>query len=432
MSRATGDFSWRSLAVPVLLPTLLYATGAGAILPVVPMFASRLGALLFDDASTVLAVAGVVASLLMLGELIGNIPSGWLVGRIGERNAMIAAACLSIVGLIVCVLATTPWHLGAGVLLTGLATSVFGLARHAFVVSYVPFSHRARALATVGGLFRFGYFVGPFITAAVLTMFVSFESAFWIHVAMCFASAIVLLFVRDPAKAMNDLAEAPVARSRGSLFRTIAARSDVLLRLGSGAAVISALRAGKMVVLPLWGVSIGLPDVATTTIIGIAGGVDFALFYLGGWLMDRHGRLWNAIPSTVGISITFLLLAFTHDLAAAVPWFIVLAMLMSVANGLGSGIILTLGADLADPGDPAPFLGAWRFTGSLGNAAAPLAIAAVTAAISLPFAVAALGVVGFAGAGLLARYIPRYPATERPLPSTRNDSASESHPDTQP
>src|SRR5690606_32220764 len=108
-------------------------------------------------------------------------------------------------------------------------------------------------------------------------------------------------------------------------------RRDVLLRLGAGAAIISALRAGRIVILPLWAVSIGLDDIATTTIIGIAGGIDFALFYLGGWLIDRYGRLWNALPSTLGLALGFIALAFTHDTSEATTWFITLTMIMSVA-----------------------------------------------------------------------------------------------------
>jgi len=83
-------------------------------------------------------------------------------------------------------------------------------------------------------------------------------------------------------------------------------------------------------------------------------------------------------------------------------------MVLSVANGLGSGILMTIGADLADRSNPAPFLGAWRFTGNLGGAAAPLAIAGVTAAVSISAAAGALGVLGILGAAVMVRYLPRY------------------------
>ena len=169
-STADPSFRWRSIALPALLPTLLFSIGEGAIIPIIPIFANNLGA--------TLAVAGFIAGILMIGELVGDIPSGWLVSRIGERPAMIGASLLSIVGLVICLLSSNPIALGFGIFLVGLATAVFALARHAFMTSFVPISHRARALASLGGIFRFGYFVGPIATAGAIQLFGAVESAF--------------------------------------------------------------------------------------------------------------------------------------------------------------------------------------------------------------------------------------------------------------
>ena len=154
--------------------------------------------------------------------------------------------------------------------------------------------------------------------------------------------------------------------------------------------------------------SIGIGETNTALIIGIAGGVDFALFYTSGQIMDRWGRLASALPSMIGLGIGHLMLAFTHDLPTNLGWFIAAAMVLSVANGMGSGILMTLGADLADKRNPAPFLGAWRFTGGIGSALAPLAVSGLTAVATISIAAGSLGVIGLIGAGVLARYIPRF------------------------
>jgi hypothetical protein len=92
-------------------------------------------------------------------------------------------------------------------------------------------------------------------------------------------------------------------------------------------------------------------------------------------------------------------------------------MFLSLANGVGSGILMTLGADLAPKDQPAPFLGAWRFSGDAGSAVAPLVVSLLTAVVSIAFASGALGIVGLAGAVMLARFIPRYvPKRARPAP----------------
>jgi MFS family permease len=420
MSTDELPFRWRSVALPAFLPTLLFSIGEGAIIPIIPLVADNLGA--------TIAIAGVIAGALTVGELFGNIPSGWLVSRIGERPAMIGASLLSIVGLAICILAPNPIWLAFGVVIVGLATATFALARHAFMTSFVPMRYRARALSTLGGTFRAGTFIGPFITAGIIHLTGTVQSAFYIHVIACLAAALVLICLRDPTKAFGAVrtvrdadgrmlreGEDLVRQESQGLYRTIANNRGVLTRLGAGAALIGAMRASRAVILPLWALSIGVPDATTALIIGIAGGVDFALFYVSGQVMDRFGRLASALPSMIGLGLGHLVLAFTHDLTSATWWFIACAMLLSVANGVGSGILMTLGSDLAPKQNPAPFLGAWRFTGGVGGAAAPLVIAGVTAVGSIAVASGVMGVLGLVGAGVLLRYIPRFvPRVRRP------------------
>lgn len=70
---------------------------------------------------------------------------------------------------------------------------------------------------------------------------------------------------------------------------------------------------------------------------------------------------------------------------------------MALGNGLGSGIVMTLGADAAPSVDRAQFLGAWRLTGEAGHASGTLGLSAVTAVASLPVAAVALGCLGLGG-----------------------------------
>ncbi|WP_439694063.1 MFS transporter [Curtobacterium sp. SP.BCo] len=444
MTSETPAFDFRAVLLSGFLPAALFAIGEGAIIPIIPIAASSLGASL--------AFAGFVAALILVGELIGDVPSGVVVARIGERNAMIGAAVLSVVGLLVCTVAPNAWVLALGVFLVGVSTAVFALARHAYMTTAIPLHIRARALSSLGGVFRFGYFVGPFIAAAVVHLTGTTQSAFWIHVVCCLLAAVVLLVLRDPATGArgfrrpprasrpttDDATNAPdvtnatapdatkpshpshptepptdtgaqfVQQEAHGLFRTIRANRAVLLRLGSGAGLIGALRAGRQVILPLWAVSVGLDDSTAALVIGIAGAIDFALFYTSGQIMDRWGRLASALPCMLGLSVSYFLLAWSGHLDARVGWFVAIAMGMSLANGVGSGILMTLGADLAPRDHPAPFLGAWRFTGDFGQAAAPLLISGVTAVASIAVASGVMGVLGLVGAGILLRYVPRY------------------------
>jgi MFS family permease len=412
MSTDELPFKWRSIALPAFLPTLLFSTGEGAIIPIIPTVAHSLGA--------TLAIAGLIASMIMVGEVFGDIPSGWLVARMGERTAMIGGAFLAVVGLAIATFAPNPWVLGVGILLVGLATAIFALARHAFMTSFVPQKIRARALSTLGGSFRAGYFVGPFIAAGVIALTGNTSAVFWVDIVGCLSAAIVLLVVADPSEALgaarvahraaaklNAGREEVAAESHG-LFRTIWTNRGVLARLGTSAGLIGAVRASRQVILPLWAVSIAVSDTNTAIIIGIAGALDFGLFYTSGWIMDRWGRLASALPSMIGLGIAHIVLAISFGLPDRFVWFVTIAMVMALANGFGSGILMTMGADLADKRNPAPFLGAWRFTADTGGAAAPLLVSLITGVATIAIASGVMGLFGLVGAGMLLRYVPRY------------------------
>lgn len=397
-------------------PTLLFALGEGAVIPLIPVIATRLGA----D----VAVAALIAAALVVGQLCGNIPAGWAVARFGERITMGVAGIVILAGLVGVVFADSLVIFAAAVFLIGFCAASFALARHSFMTTRVPLHFRARALSLLGGTFRLGMFVGPFISAALLGIFGD-ESASIAFFAVCQVATILLVFLGpDPERAVaaaspvgpgpdaEDTGEPvtgsiPVAE-RAGVFRTMWRFRGVLARLGLAAASLSAVRSARQVVLPLWGVSLGLDASTIALVVGVSGAIDFALFYASGQVMDRFGRLWAALPAMVLMGAGFFALSFTHELDSAAMWFAMFAAVLGVGNGLSSGILLTLGADIAPPTEPAAFLGSWRTLTDAGGAIAPLIISALTAAVSLPVAVGAMGVVAALGAVGFVRWVPRY------------------------
>jgi hypothetical protein len=281
-------------------------------------------------------------------------------------------------------------------------------------------------LSLLGGAFRLGVFVGPFIAAGLLAVFHDESAALWFF-GICLAGTILLVLVGpDPEQELSagpspsadamamreDTGEAVTGTIQlppgGGVFRTMWRSRNVLSRLGAAAASLSAVRSARQLVLPLWGVSIGLDAQTIALVVGVSGAVDFALFYASGQVMDRFGRLWAALPAMLLMGAGFLALAFTHDLDSASMWFAMLAVVLGVGNGLSSGILLTLGADVAPKADPARFLGSWRTLTDAGGALAPLAVAGIAAIASLAVATGAVGVLGFLGAAAFARWVPRF------------------------
>ena len=382
----------RRTLVGVYAPTLAYSVGAGAVVAVVALRAVELGA----D----LALAGLVVALLGVGQIAGDVPAGALAARVGDRRAMLLASGLSVAAFAACALASDLRVLAAGIMAAGAAASVFGLARQAYLTEFTPVAARARALSTLAGVNRIGAFVGPFLGAAIVHL-TDLRGVFWLAVATSALAGLVVALVPDA------LGEGTGGRVGGAPvgLRTVARdHARVFATLGLAVVAVGAVRAGRQVVLPLWTEHLGLSPATTSVVFGISGAVDMLLFYPAGRVMDRRGRLWVAIPSMVVLALSMLALPWTTTLAGVT----VAAMVMGLGNGIGSGILMTLGADVAPAAVRAQFLGIWRLLADAGGAAGPLLVSAGAAVGTL-----AGGIWSMAGAGLLAaaglaRWVPRW------------------------
>ncbi|MCE3378797.1 hypothetical protein LB340_14485, partial [Staphylococcus aureus] len=49
-----------------------------------------------------------------------------------------------------------------------MAGAVYGIARQNYLTVAIPYRYRARALSTLGGVFRVGWFVGPMAGSWIL------------------------------------------------------------------------------------------------------------------------------------------------------------------------------------------------------------------------------------------------------------------------
>jgi len=386
----------------VLVPNFLYSTGQGSLIPIVPLFAHQLGASL--------ASAALVAAMLPVGQWASNVPAGWLLGRIGERRTIYVGAAIAGVGAIGCWLSVSVVILGIGVLLVGAAAAVFNLARQSYVTVAVPLPYRGRSLSLLAGANRAGVLVGPFLGAMVIRLTGDTAPAFAVGVAASLAIIVVMPFLPGegaPAESaeLNRIPEGP---DRLGIWATFKARRDVLLRAGMSVGLINFMRTSRQIIVPLVGVTMGLHAVDISLVVGAGGVVDFALFYLGGQIMDRFGRLWTAIPSMVMFAVSHGVLAVAPELIHPFAWYFGASLLMAVGNGITSGVVAAMGSDLADQRAPAAFLSAWGSITDLGPTAAPFMISGVTAASSLAVASGVMGAIAALGAVLLLRYVPRY------------------------
>jgi MFS family permease len=389
-------FSLRGIAVAAFGPTLLFGLGQGAILPVVALTARDLGASV--------PVAALIVTLMGLGSWFFNLPASLVTLRFGERWSIVGAAFAAGLALAAAGLSSLApnglWLLAVAMAVVGMSGSVFGLARQKYLTEAVPVEFRARALSTLGGVNRIGVFIGPFLGAAVM-QFGGTNGAYWVGVVAMAAAALLSLTIPDLAA--PDASDGGAAGPQPTLRSVAASHAGVFLSVGIGILLLSALRSSRQVVIPLWADHLGMDATSASLIYGLSGAIDMLVFYPAGKLMDRKGRQFVAVPSTLLMGAALVLIPLTGSFTGL----LLAALLIGFGNGISSGLVMTLGADFSPDRGRGQFLGLWRFMADAGSTGGPVLLSAVTAAASLGAGISATGVLGFAAAAVFAVVIPR-------------------------
>jgi MFS family permease len=384
------------VAVPAFGPSLLFGLGEGAILPIVPLTARDLGASV--------SMAALVVALISIGSLLNNIPASLITMRWGERWAIVTAGIWSGLGMALCVWTS---HLGlfaTGCFMVGMSQAVYNLARQSWMSEAVPILYRARALSTLGGVMRIGMFVGPFLAAAAVHAF-GLPGAYAVGIAGVLGAAAI--GARIPDLKPPPPPPGQTAPASTTLLSTMRDHRRVFLTLGIGVLLVSAVRASRQAVIPLWAEHLALTPAVASLIYGLAGGIDMLVFYPAGKVMDHRGRRWVAVPSMCIMGIAMLLTPLTTGFVTL----LMASLAIGFGNGIGSGLIMTLGADHSPRHGRAHFLGVWRLMSDIGSSCGPVLLSFLAGSLSLAAGIASTGLIALLAAGTLARWIPRRGST---------------------
>ena len=379
-------------------PTILVSFGFGTVIPMLAIQALALGA------NT--GQAALVAALVGVGHLIADLPAGALTSRFGERRALAGACIIDAAALCAVFFTHNLWIFALLVFIHGLTGSVLSLARQTYLTVTVPIKWRARAMSSLGGVFRVGSFLGPLAGAVVMQRY-GLTSIFLLAGAMCIFAAAATMAMPDTTTTNEKTktgAAPDVTRNRTiSIWSILRVHRHTLLTIGWGALAVSLVRSARQVIIPLWCDAHGITPAITNLIYAVSLGAEVMLFFPGGIIMDRMGRWWVTVPTMIIMSSVLAALPLAHS-----TWLIVaLSFTLGIGNGLSSGIIMTLGADVSPSVGKPQFLAGWRVFSDIGASAGPLIISLVTAVASLGMSALTLGIIGWLGAFQLARSIPR-------------------------
>ncbi|MBF0277502.1 MAG: MFS transporter [SAR324 cluster bacterium] len=380
----------RQLILPIYFPSALMATGEGIVLLLIPLFAVELGG--------AVAGAGTMFALKGIGSVLSDMPTGLAIARFGEKRLMLFGLFLMFVSMLVSSFSQTLLLLGTGTFGFGVGFGVFMLTRLNFIAETTFLHQRGRGMSILGGIQRIGRFLGPII-GGVCIKFFGFQITFLIAALIAAIVFVFLLFVLPGAKKRTAKHHFP--KVLALIPRILAEHKKIFLTAGVAAIALQITRVGRQLLFPLWGGQIGLDAAQIGFILGLSSAIDMSLFFLSGIVMDRFGRKWAAVPCIFILGMSLILLPFSDSFLS----FLLIGLLAGFGNGMGSGIIMTMGADLSPSTERSEFLGVWRFVGDLGTVVGPIFIGLLGKLFVLGTASIATGGIGLFGAGIMLFFV---------------------------
>lgn len=369
------------------LPTFLSEIGVGAIYPLL-----TLSVLDMDHSG---AAASAVVGAYLAGRMLGSPWGGKLAALHGAAAATLWALAGTAIAALICAFAPDVWSFAAGAALVGVGHAAFHVSRQAQVVAVVPKKYRARSLTTLAGVWRISNFIGPVVGAALIA-FAGLWLAYVFAAATIIAGAVALMPTHHWRERVHH-----VRAKQTSVREVVRENWRVISTLGVAVALTGALRAARLVAITVWAEHLGMSDERATAIFAVSAAVDMLLFWPAGVAMDKRGRRATAIPSTLLLAIGTLAMPLAWEVVGVT----LLAVVLGVGNGWGSGLLMTLGSDVAPAHGRPIFTGIWMFLQDVGGLAGP-ALISLGALVALPLGFFAVGGIGAGTAGLLHKWIP--------------------------
>ena len=212
----------------------------------------------------------------------------------------------------------------------------------------------------------------------------------------------MLMLITFTKEIGGDRADQIRRQGASSVVRTIKNNGVGLAKGGTAMVSLQLVRRGREILLPLWGTHLGLQVDQIGYVIGAAAAMDMAMFAPVGYVMDRYGRKYMSIPSFLVLGAGMALLPLTGNI-----WtFGAIAVFTGFGNGLSSGAMMTLGADLAPRQRASEFIGVWRLIGDIGGASGPIIVGQIASAVTLGWSSLFVAGFGFLGASGVYFIVP--------------------------
>ena len=379
--------TYKRLVLPVYIPSLLSAMVHTATIILLPLYLLDLGYSV-GTASFVIAVRG-------LGILVMDIPAGLAANRFGDKPAMVLGSATLLAAILMFGLTDSmPLILVASALI-GSSNALNMVGRLSYLTDSCETHERGRVIAMMAGLQRAASLVGPLVFSYSVKH-LDYKPTFIIMAVLIACNMLLVMAFAKHIEAAHRK-QAPVS----GIIRIFSEYKRVLITTGFAGLVLMMLRSGRQLLFPLFGHSIGLNVVHIGSLVSLSSAIDTMLFYPAGQVMDRKGRKWTSVPGMLLLSLAMAMLPLLPNLTGM----LLFAIISGLGNGITTGVLLTIGADLAPEAERNQFLGLWRLELDMGVVLAPVIVGAIAESVSLGTAALTIMGFGFTGAAILAFYM---------------------------
>ena len=369
----------------VYVPSLLLAIAGQIGFILLPLYVLDLGA--------GPAIASFVTAGIGVGMVLFDIPAGFLASRFGDKWLMLAGVVIAAITSIAISQTTAPSLLFLLAMARGASSAAWLLGLLSFLTHSLQPHERGRTIAMMGGTLRFGALIGPYGGGLIATAY-GYSYAFLFAGVLAIGAILIIVRQHYASTQVEPSDQHFVARFKA----VISSNRRTFATAGYASIGLQLMRAARQLLIPLVGHLAGLDAADIGLIFSVSAAIDMAMFYPAGMAMDRFGRKSVGVPCMTLFALGLGLIPWANSFVSL----LLVAGLLGFANGLGSGIILTIGSDLAPKQRRSEFLGVWRFIGDVGNASAPILIGALLSTATLAAAALTIAGVGLSSALVLA------------------------------
>ena len=312
---ASKTFSRTSLILPIYLPAILLSTGAGIISPTLPIYIKS-----FELSYT-------LTTFVIAISVLGNIPAGILVERVGRKPAMLIGLVMIAISTIGMGTAGNLAQLFAAQLIGGVGNALWMLSRHAYMTDVIPLEKRGRSIALFGGVNRMGTFAGKFVA---IFLGVNLRLPFFVYTGIAVLTLLICFFSipqtkQDPKVQTQDTQQPYLTQ----LLQVSKQHYKLLATAGVGQVCVQTLRRGCHIIIPLYASDVaGLSTQGVRLVEMISSAVDMSMFPVAGLMMDRFGRRFATVPGICIFATGMVLMPFTHSFT----WLLLAAIIMRFGN----------------------------------------------------------------------------------------------------